>query len=150
MVEEPETTATDVGGTAAGLQVGIGLLVRRLRQLPVHGDLSLPERAALSRLERVGPATASDLARAQQITPQATSVTLAGLEDRGLVERRPDPADGRRVTVSVTPAGHEALRNKRNAQTQRLATALTEGFTAAEVATLAATVPLLERLAERL
>jgi DNA-binding MarR family transcriptional regulator len=48
-------------------------------------------------------------------------VTLAALEGRGLVERRPGLADGRRVTMSVTAAGQQVLRNKRSAQTEQLA-----------------------------
>lgn len=140
----------DADAAAAALYVSVGLFLRRLRQLPVHGDLALPERAALSRLERAGSATASDLARSEQITPQAMGVTLAGLEGRGLVERHPDPTDGRRVVASVTTGGHEALKNKRSAQTERLAKVLASEFTPAEVATLAAAASLIERLAENL
>jgi DNA-binding MarR family transcriptional regulator len=76
--------------------------------------------------------------------------TLAALEERGLVQRRPDPADGRRVTMSVTTAGQQALRNKRSARTEQLAKALAGGFTQAEVATLRAAAPLIERLGESL
>ena len=66
----------------------------------------------------------------------------------GLVERRPDPQDGRRVVLSVTDAGREVLQNKRNARTEQLAQALSAGFTPAEVTHLMAAVPLLERLAQ--
>jgi DNA-binding MarR family transcriptional regulator len=145
MTEDP-----DVHAVASALQVSIGLFVRRLRQSSVEADLSLPELAALSRLERAGSATTSDLARVDQITPQAMGTTLAALEERGLVERRPDPADGRRVTMSVTTAGQQALRNKRSARTAQLATALASGFTRAEVKTLRAAAPLIERLGESL
>jgi hypothetical protein len=37
------------------------------------------------------------------------------------VERRPDLADGRQVTMSVTAAGQQVLRDKRSAQTEQLA-----------------------------
>lgn len=67
--------------------MSIGLFVRLLRQSPVQGELTLPEVSALSRLERAGTATASELARAEQITPQAMRATLTGLEERGLIER---------------------------------------------------------------
>jgi DNA-binding MarR family transcriptional regulator len=140
----------DVSTVAAALQLSIGLFVRRLRQSSVQADLSLPEISALSRLERAGSATTSDLARVDQITPQAMGATLAALEERGLVERRPDPSDGRRVTMSVTTAGQQALRNKRSARTEQLAKALAGGFTQAEVATLRAAAPLIERLGESL
>jgi Transcriptional regulators len=140
----------DVSAVASELQASLGLFVRRLRQ-PVQGALTLPEVSALSRLERAGSATTSDLARAEQITPQAMGVTLAGLEERGLVERRPDPTDGRRVFMSVTKAGQRALRNRRTARAEQLANALSGGgFTRAELETLMAAAPLIERLGESL
>src|ERR1700685_3587597 len=86
----------DPGAVAAALRVSIGLLVRRLRPAKAEGGLTMPETSALSRLDRGGPATSSALARQEQISPQSMGATLAALEARGLVERRPDPADGRR------------------------------------------------------
>jgi DNA-binding MarR family transcriptional regulator len=90
------------------------------------------------------------LARADQITPHAMGATLAALERRGLVARRPDPADGRRVTMSVTEAGQQTMRDKRGAQTELVAKALASGFTQAEIKTLRAAAPLIERLGESL
>ncbi len=74
--------------------------------------------------------------------------TLAALEARGLVGRGPDARDGRRVVLSLTEAGRQVLRDKRNAHTEQLAQALFSGFTAAELGQLWAAVPLLERLAQ--
>ena len=138
----------DVQDVAAALRVSIGLLLRRLRQEQVEGELTLPESSALTRLDRNGPATATALARIEQISPQSMGATLGVLEARGLVERRPDPQDGRRVVLSVTEAGRKVLRNKRNARTEQLAKALSAGFTPAELTQLMAAVPLLERLAQ--
>ena len=145
MVEDLE-----VHTVASALHVSISLFVRRLRQSSVQADLSLSEISALSRLERAGSATTSDLARVAQISPQAMGATLAALEERGLVERRPDPSDGRRVTMSVSAAGRQALRNKRSARIEQLAKALAGGFTQAEVEVLKAAAPLIERLGESL
>jgi DNA-binding MarR family transcriptional regulator len=135
---------------AAALRVSIGLFVRRLRQAPVQGDLTLPEISALSRLDRAGPATPGQLAKIEQISPQAMGVTLSGLEERGFVERRPDPADGRRAVMSLTEAGRRAVRNKRTARNEQLAKALSDGFTRSELRTLMAAAPLIERLGESL
>ncbi len=138
----------DAGDVAAALRVSVGLLVRRLRQTPGNGELTMPESSALARLERGGPTTASALARQEQISPQSMGATLAGLEARGLVERRPDPGDGRRAVISIAQAGQQALRSKRNARTETLAQAMTAGFTPSEVRQLMAAVPLIERLAQ--
>ncbi len=132
------------------LRLGIGLVVRRIRQLHEQADLTLPESAALGRLERGGPATSSDLARQEQISPQSMGATLAALEGRGYLRRSADPADGRRVVLTPTEAGLAAMRDRRGARTQRIAAALADRFTPEEVATLRAAAPLLERLAERL
>ncbi|MGY5128200.1 MarR family winged helix-turn-helix transcriptional regulator [Streptomyces nigrescens] len=140
----------DVSAVGSALQVSLGLFVRRLRQ-PLPGELTLPEVSALSRLERAESATTSELARAEQITPQALGMTLAGLEERGLVRRRPDPADGRRVVMSVTEDGQRELRNRRSVRAEQLAEALVAGgFTRAELETLRAAAPLIERLGENL
>ncbi len=143
MSEEPE-----VGQVAAALRVSIGLLLRRLRQVQVEGELTLPESSALVRLDRGGPTTPGELAKLEQISPQSMGATLAALEARGLVERRPDPRDGRRVVLSVTEAGRDVLLDKRNARARQLAQALSAGFTPAELRQLMAAAPLLERLAQ--
>ena len=138
----------DVDQVAGALRVSIGLLVRRLRQVQAEGELTLPETSALARLDRGGPATPSALAKLEQISPQSMGATLGALEARGLVERRPDPEDGRQVVISATEAGLQALRNRRNARTEHLAQALSTGFTRSELKQLMAVAPLLERLAQ--
>src|ERR1017187_7491270 len=119
----------DVDQVAAALRVSIGLLLRRLRQVQVEGELTLPEISALTRLDRGGPTTPSVLAKLEQISPQSMGATLGALEVRGLVERRPDPEDGRRAVMSLTEAGLQTLRNRRNARTEQLANVLSTGFT---------------------
>ena len=133
---------------AGMLRVSIGLLLRRLRQVQAEGELTLPESSALARLDRGGPATPTALAKLEQISPQSMGATLGALEARGLVERRPDPEDGRQVVISATEAGLQALRNRRNARTEHLAQAFSTGFTRSELEQLMAVAPLLERLAQ--
>jgi DNA-binding MarR family transcriptional regulator len=141
----------DVTDVADAIRVGVGLLRRRLRQVKAaEGEVTLPESAALARLDRGGPATSSELARLEQISPQSMGATLGGLEARGLVARRPDPKDGRRVVLFLTPAGQAVLRDRRNESTQRIAQALANGFTGAELRQLQAAARLLERLAQHI
>ena len=70
----------DTAQIAATLRLSIGLLLRRLRQIPTSDELTLSESAALARLDRGGPATAAALARLEQISPQSMGATLAALE----------------------------------------------------------------------
>jgi DNA-binding MarR family transcriptional regulator len=147
----PPDTAADpqnIDQIAAALRVSVGLLVRGLRQVPVEGDLTLSETSALARLDRGGPTTPGALARQEQISPQSMGATLGALEARGLIERAPDPDDGRRAVMSITDAGLELLRSRRHAKVQQLARALATEFTPAERDQLAAIAPLLERLAQ--
>jgi DNA-binding MarR family transcriptional regulator len=147
---EEARTVTDEYEVAAALRVAIGLLVRRMRQVQLPGELTLAETWALKRLDNGGPASSSELARQDRISPQSMGVTLGVLEQRGLIERRRDPADGRRVVLSVTEAGHQLVNDRQGARVEQFAAALRDGFTAAERDQLLATTPLLERLAERL
>jgi DNA-binding MarR family transcriptional regulator len=135
---------------AAALYVSISLFLRQLRRSPVQGELTPPEISALERLDRAGSATPGRLAAAEQITPQAMGATLGELTRRGLAERRSDPADGRRVVVSLTEAGRRFVRNKRTARTEQLAKALSDRFTRGELEVLRDAAPLIERLGRSL
>jgi DNA-binding MarR family transcriptional regulator len=140
----------DTSQVASGLRAAISLLVRRLRQSPGGDELSLPQRSALSRLDRGGPAGASELAKLEQISPQSMGATLADLESRGLIKRQPDPDDGRRAVISLTASGRKTLTARRSARDELLAAALREEFTATELHQLAAATRLLDRLAQRI
>lgn len=133
---------------APALFRAFAVIAYRVRQLRTPGQLTLPERAVLARIDGEGPASGAYLARAEQITPQAMGVTLAGLEAKGLVQREDDPRDGRRKVMSLTDSGVEMLRDKHDTRVRQFAGALEEGFTAAELKTLAAAAPLLERLGQ--
>jgi DNA-binding MarR family transcriptional regulator len=140
----------DTNELASALRLSIGLLLRRLRQIPTGDELTLSESAALARLDRGGSATAAELARAEQISPQSMGATLAALQERGLIAKVADPADGRRMILSITPSGLEVLRHRRTQRTEQLAKALSTAFTATELEQLATAAPLLERLANRI
>lgn len=140
----------DVSEVAGALRVAVGLVVRKLRQAQRDGELTLAESWALARLERGGPATSSDLARLDRISPQSMGVTVAALLDRGLIERSRDPQDGRRIVLSITEEGRRTMHDKRGARTELIAAALRDGFSEAELGQLMAASALLERLAERL
>jgi DNA-binding MarR family transcriptional regulator len=138
----------DVLRAAGQLRACLGPLVRRMRQIQEEGELTLSQVAVLSRLERDGPAAPSALAEAEQIRPQSIAATLSALEEHGLVTRRPDPRDGRRVVVAITRAGRAWVHGSRREKAQRLAVAIAEGLTPAEQKRLIAAIPLLERIGQ--
>jgi DNA-binding MarR family transcriptional regulator len=139
-----------VDDVAASLQMSIGLFIRQLRQMQAVGDLSLPEASALKRLDRGGPSSVTELAKAEQISVQSMGTTLGTLQARGLVERHPHPSDGRRSVLSITKAGVRVLGDKHNARSEQLAKALSTGFSPTELRQLMVAAPLIERLAQSL
>jgi DNA-binding MarR family transcriptional regulator len=138
----PERVGAEIRGTLA-------VLYRRIRQTKQIGDLTLPESSALSRLQHGGPTTAATLAKLELISPQSIGVTVASLEAKGLIQRTADPADGRRVTLSLTSAGDATVQARRSARDQQFTRALS-ALSAEERAQLLKVMPVLERLAEEL
>jgi len=112
--------------------------------------VSLPEASALKRLDRSGPSSVTELAKAEQISVQSMGTTLGALEARGFVTRHPHPSDGRRSVLSITKSGTRVLGDKHNARTEQLARALSEGFSPGELRQLMVAAPLIERLAQSL
>ena len=139
-----------VDDVAAALQMSIGLFIRQLRQMQAQSDLSLSEASALKRLDRSGPTSVTELAKAEQISVQSMGTTLGALEARGLVERHPHPSDGRRSVLSITKSGTRVLGDKHNARAEQLAKALSAGFSPHELRQLMVASPLIERLAQSL
>ena len=147
----PPTRDPLIDDVAGALHASVRLLIQRLRQTQaVEGDLTSPETSALARLDRTGATTAADLARMERISPQSMGATIAALEERGLVARAPDPADGRRAILSLTAEGRALLQRRRSARSELLSTALENTFTRAEVKQLQLAAPLIERLAEQI
>ncbi|MFF0860150.1 MarR family winged helix-turn-helix transcriptional regulator [Nonomuraea sp. NPDC003560] len=137
---------------AKELRISVGRLARRIRQLYTNAsgdDVSFTELAVLSRLDRDGPHTSAQLAHLERITAQAIGTVLGGLHQRGMVAREPDPADRRRVITAITGSGRAALVSREEVITARLAAAV-DSLTPDERERLAAALPVLADLAERL
>src|ERR1700694_3816548 len=88
--------------TAGDLRVVVGRIARRIKQLYDAGEVTFSETSVLSRLNRAGAAAPSSLAIAEHGQPLAVAAILYALEKRGLVRRKPDEVDGRRVVVAIT------------------------------------------------
>jgi DNA-binding MarR family transcriptional regulator len=140
----------DVAQAAAAIRLAVARIARKVRQRHAVGDLTLSEVSVLSRLHRDGPDSPGALAELERVRPQAMASTLAALEDRGLVRREPDAADGRRSVMTATEAGRKVLSDRRSESVRRIATVLDEEFTPPERRELLAVLPLFDRLAERL
>lgn len=127
----------------------MGRLRRRLREHHDRAELTASQTGVLSRLDREGPATASELAAAEGVRPQSVALSIQALEERGFVARTPDPHDGRRQIVAVTPAGRDLLESSRAAGEGWLAGVMTERLTDDECAALVGAMALLDRVTQR-
>jgi DNA-binding MarR family transcriptional regulator len=135
----------DTPAIASELRVVLGQLMRRLRAQ--HG-FPISHGTVLGRLDRDGPQSVSDLASAERMRPQSMAQTVADLEAQGQVERRPDPADGRRALVALTAEGRAALLQDRGRRDEWLAGAIAEQLSPAEQDVLREALALLRRLTD--
>jgi DNA-binding MarR family transcriptional regulator len=137
-------TRTDTALVASELREVLGRLIRRLR---AEHRFPLGQGAVLGRLDRQGPQGVSDLAKAERMRPQSMAQTVSELEAEGLVERNPDPLDGRRALVELTKHGKSVLEADRRAREGWLAQAIEQDLSPAEQEVLADAAELLRRLA---
>jgi len=127
----------------------VGRLRRRLREVAADDGLSPSQMAVFNRLAKEGDSSASVLAVAEGVRPQSMAAILGALDAAGLIERRPDPEDGRRQLITLSAAGRARAAGDRQARAEWLARRLHEDFTEPERQTLIAAAALLERLVQR-
>lgn len=130
---------------AHDLRETVGRLVRRLRAEP---GPPVAQQTVLSRLDRAGPSSISDLATAERMRPQSMAQTVHDLEGAGLVSRRPDPGDKRRSFVELTPAGAALLHSTRARREGWLTETLDRELDAGERELLRKALALLGRIAD--
>lgn len=111
-------------------------------------DLSRTEVGLLSALS-TRPHRVTELAAREGITQPGVTQLVNRLAERGWVERRTDPGDGRAVLVALTDDGQEALDRVR-AEYRALLHEEMAALDDEEVETLASAVAILDRLIDRL
>lgn len=145
----PKPTDIPLTDSAAGLRLAIVRMSRRLRQ-EAAGEatgLTPTSTAALATIERHGPLTPSELADLERVKRPTVTRTLACLDREGLIQRTPDPDDGRSALISVNGAGRERLRRLRSRKNAYLARRMRE-LPAEDVAALEQAAAILERMLE--
>ena len=91
--------------------------------------------------------TPSELAKIERVKRPTATRTLGVLGDAGLVERAPDPEDGRSALVSITAEGRERLRRLRGRKNAYLARRMRD-LPAEDLETLDRAAGILERILE--
>jgi DNA-binding MarR family transcriptional regulator len=99
---------------------------RAARRMRVESSVGISPtlHAALHSIEVHGPITPGQLADHENVRKPTMTRTIASLLEAGLIERTPDPLDGRVAWLKVTPAGARLLQRARQRQTEFLAARL--------------------------
>jgi DNA-binding MarR family transcriptional regulator len=137
-----------VAESAGWIRGVVGQLHRRLRQVDNAGILTPSQSAVLNRLLREGPATQGELAAAEHVRQQSMAATLGVLDELGHLARTPDPADRRRVVISLSDAGRDTVRGIQQHRDEWLAQALLDELSPAELDAVTRALPLLQRIAQ--
>ncbi|WP_328315783.1 MarR family winged helix-turn-helix transcriptional regulator [Streptomyces sp. NBC_00388] len=124
----------------------ISRLRRRILNAAETEDITLGQASVLTRLSGEQGVTASELASAEGVRHQSMTATVVSLTALGLVERRSDPDDGRRLLIALTAEGHRRVAEGRQARQEWLAGELQEKCTEEERRAVIATMAVLERL----
>jgi DNA-binding MarR family transcriptional regulator len=146
MVENVEGICESAALAARELRVVVSRVRRRLREVADTQELTPSQMSALSQLSKGGATSASALAAVERVRPQSMAATLAALDEQGLIQRQPDPEDGRRQLVTLTAAGRERVEGTRQAREEWLARALQDRYTEHERNTVIEAMALLDRL----
>ncbi|WIX88684.1 MarR family transcriptional regulator [Amycolatopsis sp. DG1A-15b] len=142
------TAEAELADLSRRVREGVGRLNWRMR---AEADRTSPGPAllaVLSRLYRAGTQTPTELAEAERLQPQSLTRILAALTIRGLIEREPDPDDGRRSRISINANGLAVLREYSAQRERWLAGALESTLSPTERQLLRLAADLLIRVAD--
>lgn len=141
-----EPTPAERDELAARLRLAIGRLQRRMARNAVEG-LTPSQLSALAVIEQIGPVRVTEVAAREGVAPPSMTRIIGSLDSLGLLDRRPDPADGRAWLLVPSEAGVQLMQRIRGGRTAYLARRL-DTLDADALAALTAAVPVLEALVE--
>ncbi len=113
MAIEKKSATVAAAAKPMGLAYLVGrldhVLNQRLRDSLAPAGLSVPQYTALSVFRAHGSLSNAQLATRTMISPQSANEMVKQMEGKGWIERRPDPAHGRIIQISLTPEGEAIL-----------------------------------------
>ncbi|MDE3086243.1 MAG: MarR family transcriptional regulator [Acidobacteriota bacterium] len=110
--DTPATDRPTAEGAASDLADLVAQTARRIRRGSTEHLAPLGVTGAQARVLRTvsaGPIRMADIAARLEVVPRSVTSMVDGLEENGLVCRRPDPDDRRSVLVEPTAAGKGLL-----------------------------------------
>ena len=140
----------DEASDAVRLAMAVSRLRSRIRIEAGIRSTGIPisQLAVLGRIIDEGPVTAAALAAGEHVTQQAIAQSVATLKQRGLVDKQPDPGDGRKSLVTATAAGRELRESLVVSREEWLTRAVDAAVKPEERPLLTEAIELLERIAD--
>jgi DNA-binding MarR family transcriptional regulator len=116
MVQDRREVSADISAQAERMEQDLSGIRRALRK-PLEaevakGELTLPQSAVMREVVRNHGIRLKDLSRAVSLAHSTVSGIVDRLEKRGLIERRPDPADGRVSCIFPTTVVEDFVRER--------------------------------------
>lgn len=133
--------------SAVALRLAITRTARRLRQ-EAGSALTPTAMATLASIERNSPVTPTRLAEIERVKRPTVTRIITHLTEQGMIERFPDPDDGRSCRLEITDTGSDYLDEQRSRKSAYL-THLLDSLPADEVETLEKAASILESALER-
>lgn len=133
---------------ADDLRVALVRLGRRMRRERLDQALAPHHLSALGAIQQLEEPTLARIAACEGVKPPSMVKTLQYLEELDYIERSAHPSDGRMLVLRISENGERKLGAMRERRNRALAETI-ETMTPEEQRTLAAAIPLLERLSER-
>ncbi|WP_102145826.1 MarR family winged helix-turn-helix transcriptional regulator [Mycobacterium hubeiense] len=132
---------------ASDLSLAVVRLARQLRFRRAESPISLSQLSALTTLAKEGAMTPGALAIRERVRPPSMTRVIASLVELGFAVRTADPADGRQVLISVSPAGARLVEEEKRASQEWLAKRLAK-LTSEERKTLMTAADLMLAIVE--
>ena len=117
-------------------------------RLPTSLKMSFSSLATLGTLRRRGPVRLTELVASENVTQPAMTQIVTRLQDRGFVERLPDPTDGRAVLVGLTEEGLRVI-SERAAEKSAQLIRRVDGLSPDDQRAISAALPALTRFLGR-
>lgn len=136
--------------TAEALALGeelrrvVGRFVRGVRRQADTPTSSQSETLAL--IDRQGAMTVASLAAERKVKHQSMRLVVGQLEQSSLIQRLPNPEDGRSQLIALSEAGQAALARSREARQREIASLIDERLSDADRQLLRAAIALIEKL----
>lgn len=134
----------DALALAEQLRATLGKFVRGIKAEANTPTTSQSE--TLSLLERAGPLSVAELAESRNVRHQSMRLVVGQLEAEGLINKSPNPTDGRSQLLTITEHGQERLSQSREARTSQIAKVITERLSDEDRRTLIAAILVIDRL----